>query len=402
MPKCQYCGAELDDRYNFCLHCDRQVKCTNCGEMLVPNKAFCFLCAQPLASQTVAHSHANQFTLEEEQTGSSARRRIDGRLSDEAFREAAALFVGLTQRRMVPQPPGTPLSYEVPGIPPIVGDEKIENAGDESVDQQGRSSKEDSPATSNRRDGTRDEALKYFRLRGEDDVMPQEPGFKGKTKRQQQERFILLYAWAYKHILGRPVPSKNHFFDAARKHGVYDRNFDGYFPAIVNEYLVDTGEGFELNRGGDTKISEIVEEMNDSSAQVGFPYWKATSASGAKQSRLSKEDKEEVTRWVQMSVDKGKLDIRTLNSAANYAMFAIWALTKHLNVGSAVKPQMAYLFLTQKFKTVSVQKKSFQNVLSERRNKFRRNTQGLYYLTNEAEEEVKSWVETGQVGRSSG
>ncbi len=100
-----------------------------------------------------------------------------------------------------------------------------------------------------------------------------------------------------------------------------------------------------------------------------------------------------------MPVEIGDHDVRALNTGTNYAMFAIWAITRHLNVARAVKPHMAYLFLTQKYKTVSVQRKTFQNALSAKGSSkwFGRNPEGSYYLKKPAEREVESWIERGKV-----
>lgn len=130
MPECQYCGAELDDRYNFCLNCNHQVKCTNCGGMLVRDKQICFVCGQPLVSQTGAQGQLNEFTLEEEQTENSAQRRINGRFSDEAVAHAAALLGGLTRSGPIaPQAPGTAMPYPQQALP------SVDNEGEESAGQ---------------------------------------------------------------------------------------------------------------------------------------------------------------------------------------------------------------------------------------------------------------------------
>lgn len=139
MPACPYCQFEISEEYNFCLNCDSQVKCTQCAKLLIPGKTRCFVCGNLLISKELPQTQMNEFTLEEEQTTKSASRRINARLSDDAFGQAASLFGGMPSARLVPQttratPP--PLQKLLP-IPEDNQEEVVEQVveGSYSVDQ---------------------------------------------------------------------------------------------------------------------------------------------------------------------------------------------------------------------------------------------------------------------------
>lgn len=206
MPECQYCGAELDERYNFCLNCNHQVKCTNCEQMLVRDKSICFVCGQPLASETTVQRSFNEFTLEENQTETSAHRLIKGRFSDEAFGHAAALLGGVTRSRPVAPPYAS--AHRQPALTPLgTAEEQVPEQTNESFSQQ-EPTPQGTLATEEQDGSDKSRALKFFRPHGENEIIPTEVDFKGQNWKEQQRRFIVLYVWAYSEIMGRPVPSK--------------------------------------------------------------------------------------------------------------------------------------------------------------------------------------------------
>ena len=392
MAKCQYCGTDLEEKYNFCLNCERQVKCINCSELLLPNKQRCLVCGVTLVGQRIDVEPKNEFTLKEEQTADSAQRRINGRFTNEAFGHAAALFGGLSRSKITPQSYEVP-SYERQALPPLEDQEGIRNRVEGSIDGQDPRSKEAAPETS-REDGS-SEASRYFRLRGEE-LVSQFSDFKGPTKKAQQERFILLYTWAYNELVERS-PTKEQLVEASRKRKLHDTNFPTYYSDVANQYLLGGEEELELNPDGQRKISEILREMGDESVEQGFAYWKGASPARAKRSATSAKDKQEISKWVSMDIDIGNIDVRSLDTPTNCAMFAIWCLTARLKVTKAVKPSVALSYIKSRYTTISVNQKPFTKALGRAKNghRFNKNGEGLYYLTAHAEREVESWVENG-------
>ena len=249
----------------------------------------------------------------------------------------------------------------------------------------------------------RSRALKHFRTHGDNEVQPKLVDFKGKNWKQQQRRFIVLYVWAYNEILGRPVPSKVNITEAAKKaSNIYDvSNIRKYYEEVANEFFLSTeGQGLELSPRGFQFVEEILTEIENPSVDEGFVYWKGTIKPTAKRSRKSNKDEQEVNKWVDESVDIGSFDVRSLSSGVQWAMFALWSITKHLEVASAVKPTMALQYLIKKYRTVPVKQKAFSMALLRNNHKFHKTADGSYYLTPQAQREVESWIKEGTVGKA--
>lgn len=205
MPECQYCGTELDNRYNFCLNCNHQVKCINCGEMLVRDKQICFVCGQALVSESAVPGRFNEFTLEENHTENSASRLIKGRFSDDAVAHAATLLSGFT--RSSPVAPSVPTHQ--PALNPLdTASNQEPGQSNKLTDEQEQTHLQNTLDAEEQDGADRSRALKLFRQHGENEVIPKLVDFKGKSWREQQRRFIILYVWAHNEIVGHPVPSE--------------------------------------------------------------------------------------------------------------------------------------------------------------------------------------------------
>ena len=324
----------------------------------------------------------NEFTLQEEQTTDSAQRRINGRFTDEAFGQVAALFSGLSRSRPISQPQETN-SYERQEQPSLGSWEESVGQAETHENGQDDHTQETLPTngSSDREDENESEASRYFKLRGEE-LAPRTPDFKGTTKKEQQQRFILLFVWAHNNLVNQAL-SKEQVIEAAKKRKVYDQNFYRYFSDSASEYFWDTDDELELNPDGEQRVRNIVQEIDDSSVENGFAYWKAVSKPKGSRSTLGKGDKEEVNKWVDLDIDIGRIDVRTLNTPTNCAMFAIWCLTKRLGVAKAVKPNTALLYVKNKYTTISVDQKSFTTALGRPNNgnRFHKNGEGLYAVS---------------------
>lgn len=388
MPACPYCKSEINEKYNFCLHCDRQVKCTQCEELLVAGKTRCFVCGSPLISQELPETQMNEFTLEEKQTTKSAYRRINGRLTNNAFGQAASLFGGTSSPRLTTQAARTTPPPSQKLLPAFLGnqEEVDDQAGEGShpVDQFARPSQSDSD---------KDKALRLFEVDADDELVARATDYKGKSKKEQQQRFILLYIWAYQHVFGRAVPSKEHMNNAAKRASLHDSNFANHFGQTTKEFLMLGDAGYKVKTPGIAKVDEIISGMEDSDLE-GFAYWKVTASKPSrKRASLSKEDEQKVNQWLEKPTGIDEFDIRKLKSASDLAAFSIWVITKKLRVESAVRPKEAYSYLKGKYKTISVKPDRFSEVLRKNSNKFGRTQEGLYFLKENVERKVEALVQ---------
>jgi hypothetical protein len=108
MSKCPYCETQISEKYNFCLNCERQVKCKCCGELLVVGKSRCLVCGEGIVSQESSQAQMNEFSLEEKQTTKSASRRINARFSNE-IDKAQKIVININETQI-------PLVAEVDGF----------------------------------------------------------------------------------------------------------------------------------------------------------------------------------------------------------------------------------------------------------------------------------------------
>jgi hypothetical protein len=180
---------------------------------------------------------------------------------------------------------------------------------------------------------------------------------------------------------------------------VYDTNSSNYLNETERGWLLHVDDGYDLNSNGTEFVKQILADIEEASVPGGFVYWKGSNKPGQKRQKTSREEEQQVSQWLEAKLNIGKLDIRDLETPKNYAMFALWALTKGISVVPAVKPKLAYLYITKKFTTISVNERPFRDALSRssNRNTFNKNADGLYYLTSQAEREVEAWMQFGAV-----
>lgn len=382
MLACPYCELEVSEEYNFCANCEQQVKCTNCKKLLVSGKTRCLVCGMQLISKELPQTQMNEFKFEEEQTNESASRRMSGRFSDNAFGKAVDLLGGNPQFKLVPQVAGiTP-----PPLPKLLP--ASEKNPDEVVEQVIEVSNSVELSIAPLQQDKKEKALRFFEVEGDNELIVKVPDYKGKSKKEQQQRFTLMYVWAYRHISESAQLSKEHMNSAAKKANLYDSNWANYFEKAAKEFLMNTEAGYKINAPGETKVNQIIDEMDDTGVE-GYAYWKNKSKPSKKRSPSNKEDETKLQQWLEMSTNFDDFDIRKLKSAANLAAFAIWIITKQLEVKRAVKPKDAYNYLKGKYKTISVGPNSFSSALSRNPDKFTRTQEGEYFLTEEAEREVE-------------
>lgn len=392
MITCPYCETQLTEEYYFCESCERQIKCRNCHALLLPNKSRCLICGNPLVSSDAFSQQMNQFSLEETQTPESYQRRVEVRATDSAIEKIAPLLGGqVSSARIITQPlhAARPRLQE---LPPTDGS----SSDDSNINEESASSSEASQQPQSLVQGSDgiNRALLFFErdIEGER-LVPIQHDYKGKSGKEQQQRFILMYVWAYFYIFNKPVPVREDVREAAKVAGIYDHNFATYFAEVSKKYLISSSAGYRTNPPGNIMVNTIINDLSNES-KSGFRYWENTPKAGTKRNGFNKEDEQSINEWIAAELHIGSVDVRNLRTSTNYAMFAIWAVTKGLGVVRAVKPKTAYVFLTRKYMTVSVKPKIFSDALNRSANSslFARTADGLYYLTEKAEHQVEAWI----------
>ena len=104
---------------------------------------------------------------------------------------------------------------------------------------------------------SKDNTLDYFEKDGQGFLVSKNPDYRGKDKKTQQERFILLYVWAYHSIYQEAVPNKKHLSQAAQKNGIYSKNFSTYTNEISNRFFIKSDGTLKLNPTGSKEIEKL-------------------------------------------------------------------------------------------------------------------------------------------------
>lgn len=126
-------------------------------------------------------------------------------------------------------------------------------------------------------------------------------------------------------------------------------------------------------------------------------YSSSTPKAGNKVPRMNKEDIQKLEQWIQIPSRFDNFDVRAIDTAAKWALLALYDITKELNVQQAVKPGIAHEYLLRRYKTVPVNRDALSRALRDKDYKkyFSRTSDNLYYLTNEGEGVVESWLNQG-------
>lgn len=345
---CPYCGTDSPPEYNFCVNCERQIKCTvpECNALLIADKTRCLKCGHSLVVLNNAATQMNSYVRQVDQTTRSYSERTEIHASDEAIGELAPLLAG-GARSLIPRP--TFPNNSIKDDPTRLLDHNPNQ--EESSDSPKSDAKPD--------------VYKYFVLDETGSLVAKVRDFKGASKKEQQKRLVIMTTWAYNQIHQKPVPSRDYLRVVAVNSKLHDDNFRVYVGEAIREYLSGVGSGFILSNHGEKKASQIIVDLEDDSVE-GSAYWQPSSKSSKKIIRTSKEDQQKIEEWAASELDLGRLDIRSLGSPRNYAMFALWAITVKLQKATLVKPKEAYLFIKSKYETIPVAPDEFTKVLSRK------------------------------------
>lgn len=137
MPSCPYCNTLINEEENFCINCERPVKCMVCSGYLRKDKSKCLKCGTPLNVPQTNSIPMNTFSLREKQANNYYSKTISLSFTDNAIDRVAPVLSGhvpLTtpisrqQRIVVTEPTNA--------LPPSEGlNEETEYIQDESIQE---------------------------------------------------------------------------------------------------------------------------------------------------------------------------------------------------------------------------------------------------------------------------
>lgn len=388
MPACPYCDTPTDDNVNFCIECEKQVKCIKCGNYLLKDKSKCLYCGKRIESDETNSNSPNRLFLEEKQTKTGSSRKVELSCSD----------IGLTHLLPV-------LNNQAPLVPPIGNNNDVvsqpgnllTSSRERKVSRSGNTElAEDSISVDvqEAKQSTEEVFLDYFEKDNAGFLISKYPDYKGKSKIDQFKRFVILYTWSFESASSDQTLDIEHLREASKKNGMYNaKNHSRRFEEVANTFLVKVDNSFSLNPRGKEEALKILQEIKNPDIKgVDFTeISKRTSSS----SRFTKEDKQMVNDWISKESSFSSFDVRTLKKVYDYAIFALYDITKVIKIAESVKPSLAYEYLVQRYPQVSVTRKSFTNALNGPQNKqyFGRTPNGEYYLMQNAESIAKKWLD---------
>jgi hypothetical protein len=389
VQNCPHCTVSINEDYNFCVSCEQQVKCLKCGSHLLKGKSKCLNCGIPIDSPQSNAASINRFSLEEEQSDENYSRKISLSFTDTAIDKVASVLNGYVPLTTSVNPKRTLIYEQKPALLPFNQQVVVEEDLHTEIIQ------EENDVASFQSTTQNDVVENYFDKDGKGFLVSKHPDYKGKNKKIQQQRFSLLYVWAYDLFFQQPVPKEN-LNQAAKDNGIYDQNYTTYLGEVASRSFIKVDGTFKLNPGGHVEVQKILAEMQDSDLK-GIEYWNSSRKTSSRGTRTTKEDSQKIEDWIKIAskFDCDSFDIRKLKTNAEYALLAVYDITKEIKTQESVKPGLAYEYLVQRYKTVSVTREKFRKALTNTKSYgkyFSHTSDSSYYLTQEAERLVEGWI----------
>lgn len=390
MTTCPYCSTNVDDEFNFCTNCEMQVKCTKCGHPLLMSKTKCLVCGTLVVDHSTPQFRLNEYSFDEEGDRNFYKRQIHLKFSDIAIEKAGKLLPGYifpipsNQIREVRDNEITPelASLTESDGETFVDKHEITESGGELLEEI-RDSKD-----------SYSEIEKWIFRHG-DNLEIKLRDFKGKTKKEQQRRLVLLFVWAYRRFFDQPVKSRTPILAIAKGKHIWDTSFSNLITNMQQDLIIEDEEGIVLSPTGESEIDTILSELLDDSLDPGYDYWTTkTSTRKSVKSAKTKADTEMikslVDTWLAADIDLGDFDVRKMANvkARQKVQFGLWVLKNKLNVNQA--PLQAVIqFITRKFPTMGGKEKSLINSVAVKEY-VGRTPQNECFLTPKGEDDVEA------------
>ncbi len=385
MNKCPYCNNEFVEDYNFCPNCDNQVKCIACGKELIPGKTKCFYCGSQIAIENKAPM--NEYSLHEEHSGDTYKLDVQFKVSDTAIEKVGGLLLGNGTSNVVLNFRSRSKEKEIEKPPALLPPQPQLEANlekpDVNVEGVGvRTIRQDSQVSL-------DEVFPV-----DDRLEVKIIDFKGKTKSEQQRRFILIYIWGYNKHFGSPVPSRQILISASRDKKLWGTSFSNLITRLKADVLIEAKDGLKLSPLGEKEVVKIIEEIKNNEI-VGSDYQETKSPRKATMRKKGEQNTQEeihtlVAEWKTKNIDLGSFDVKALHSSMSRqkVQFGLWILENRLGLESA--PLDAVIeFLLQVFPTIGGNQQSLKNSVTNKKY-IGRTAQGECFLTPDGERDIES------------
>lgn len=383
---CKFCNQSTPSDLNFCIECDKQIKCLECGNQTYAGKEYCLKCGHDLIKRK-DQSAPNHYIRTVEGEGKTYKERTEFSLTDLAVGVIAPVIIpptipGLRLKDSSNQ--ANRVSQDVEADFELV-DKAAPNTHDSGNAEEQKRTDNATPSSS---------LSKFFTIDGEM-LIPIETDFKGNTWSEQIKYFLIVYIGAHREILGKPVPDRDCLRTAATRISILDpNNFTTYMGKVLKEYVTTLTNGFILNSKGEKEFKKIIQLMEDENAKAGYVYSTKGGQTPSKRNHLSKEEKAAAEGWAVLPADLGELDIRDVKSGKDAGLISIWLITVHLKKAKAITWYQAMHYLKAKFTTIGVTSNAFRKAIMSKDNEkyFQCNSDEEYFLSTDAQAIVEKWI----------
>ena len=388
MVNCPYCSADVIDDINFCIECENQVRCLNCGSILYKGKSRCLKCGESLKETATPVSEMNSYTLKRKVTRHSSSEEIEVKASDAA--------VGALMGKL-PFGANTPLQplnlKEIPSTPPALPSERertISLESKASVDEEDKFEEKSLHVLT---------ASSLFNKLSDDEIAPSKV-LKDyiqnlSSKKEMQQVLTTMLVWAHKELNGENI-NREKLLTAIKRESLFNSAFYTYLLELAKNYFITVSDRYKINSNdGERRVQEIMQEIQNPATANAASEQKKTGRRGRPSGSLNKEEVKVVEPWLSEPLPKEleKFDARQLSSAADWGAFGLYVLTKVLNVAQSVDAGLVYVYLTKQFEVMTVSRKAFVKRMGDTTNRFKKNANGAYFLTAEAEAQIKGLIE---------
>lgn len=375
-----------------------------CDRFAINSTDICVFCGVQLSvdlSTTKTfeeNSDFNSFLLEERKTLKSSYRKVEGRLTDEAFSNIAVML-GRSHDH-APLLAEAERENENSALPndTKLSEDRIVDIDSEPSPIQLPLLTQTKPKTSAEQTSEVPESelltLRTLCTLNGNSIEFALKDYLGYSKKEQQIRFMVLFIFAH-NVFRDNSPTVEEIMKGARELKWADPNFTRYRKKDLPKYAwISDSTGYKLTSQGHKFALSILSEIATARESGKSGYVDGGSSKKSSRNKLTTEDKKLIQIAVEENMGANDYDIRQVEGPMESALFSIYLLTKELTISPAVKSSVAYSFLLEKYETLSVKRDSFMKAVRDNRNNkwFKRNENGEYFLTIEGEERAKSLV----------
>lgn len=377
MKNCLFCDEEINDDYNFCPHCAKQLKCLKCGKDLGKGFSVCAYCGNSVLSQG-NNQTLNEYSFLEERDGDKYKRSVNLKATNVAVENLSGLIISNSQP-----------SFGVLPIP-SKNSERVSVQPDERLLLPSSSEEEESLVQTPKDGHEPFDLVKDYIFPLDGNLEVKLTNFRGNSNADNQRRFILLFVGGYQYHFPNQVSTRTQIIERAKGLDLWNSSFSNVITNLGKEFLIESEDGLRLSPTGKQEAIKIINE-------IVTPNESISNNNPTKQGRKNKgnkptpdgEKEQKINAWINLLGEIKNFDARDLQKSSNRQklQFGLWVLKKTAKVEQIPLPLLLD-FIIKAFPKIGGTKDSLRRSIGE--NKFFGKTHsGEYFLTKEGEADIE-------------